>query len=417
MTKCVYLIATMDTKGEELAFVRDCLVRSGVVVRTVDVGTKNRPTVAPDITRDEILAAVPVPTPVSDRNTPPHSDRGEAIASMANALTNFLIGEVAAGKVAGLIGLGGSGGTSLITTAMRSMPIGLPKIMVSTVASGNVAPYVDCSDILMMFSVVDVAGINAVSHVVLSNAAHAMAGMVQNVVPARTSKPTLGLTMFGVTTTCVNRVRLILEEKGFDCLVFHAVGSGGRAMELLVASGLISGVLDITTTEVADEIAGGIFSCGPNRFDKLLAAGIPVVVSLGALDMVNFGAMETVPTKYHGRLLHQHNAQVTLMRTNVDENVRIAEFIATKLNQSRARLRVLVPDHGFSSLDLEGQMFYDPIADNALIDELQRRLQIDGDRQIERLSLHINSPEFADALVQNFLELWEGRSVSNHIGS
>ena len=405
MAACVYLVATMDTKGEELAFVRDCLRSTGVSVRMIDVGTKHPPSVVPDVTRDEVLATITS----SDSSPELITDRGAAIAEMAVALRHFLTAECAAGRVSGVIGIGGSGGTSLITTAMRALPIGLPKIMVSTVASGNVAPYVDCSDILMLFSVVDIAGINAVSHVVLSNAAHAMSGMVQNMVAQPKNKPTIGMTMFGVTTTCVNQVRLALENRGFDCLVFHATGSGGRAMELLVASGLISGVLDITTTEVADEVAGGVFACGPHRFEKLLNAEIPLVLSLGALDMVNFGSKETVPVLYQHRLLHCHNAQVTLMRTNNDENRQIARFIATKLNESRTPIRILVPEHGVSSLDQPGQSFYDPQADSVLFDELQNKLDVTQDRQLIRLPFHINSPEFADSLVSNFLSLWETR--------
>jgi uncharacterized protein (UPF0261 family) len=371
----------------------------------IDVGTKNPPSVVPDVTRDEVLAT----TTSSDSCPELIADRGAAIAEMSVALRYFLTAESAAGRVSGVIGLGGSGGTSLITTAMRALPIGLPKIMVSTVASGNVAPYVDCSDILMLFSVVDIAGINAVSQVVLSNAAHAMSGMVQNVVARPKNKPTIGMTMFGVTTLCVNQVRLALEKRGFDCLVFHATGSGGRAMELLVESGLIAGVLDITTTEVADEIAGGVFACGPNRFEKLLAAEIPLVISMGALDMVNFGSKETVPSHYQHRLLHCHNAQVTLMRTNREENLQIARFIATKLNESRTPIRVLLPEHGVSSLDEYGQSFYDPQVDSVLFDELQNKLDLTADRQLIRLPFHINSPEFADSLISNFMSLWDMR--------
>lgn len=410
MSAYVYLVATMDTKGEELAFVRDRLVHLGIAVRMVDVGTLQPPTMSPDIDRDQVLATAAM----EKLATTDATDRGTAIAAMAEALKVFLLKEHAAGKIAGVIGLGGSGGTSLITTAMRALPIGFPKLMVSTVASGNVAPYVDCSDILMLFSVVDIAGVNAVSQVVLSNAAHAMAGMVRHPIARISNKPTIGMTMFGVTTPCVNQVRKALEERGFDCLVFHATGSGGRAMESLVASGLINGVLDITTTEVADQIAGGVFSCGPNRFEKLLQAQIPLVLSLGAHDMVNFGAKETVPIQYRDRLLHVHNAQVTLMRTTVDENVRAARFIADKLNDSRSPVRILVPMGGVSSLDAPSQVFHDPDADRALFDELERCLVCQDDRKLIRLPYHINDPEFAEALVVNFLELWERKSALKH---
>ncbi|MFN7878155.1 MAG: Tm-1-like ATP-binding domain-containing protein [Pirellula sp.] len=415
MAGCVYLVATMDTKGEEIAFVRDCLLSAGVPTRMIDVGTKNPPTVKPDVTSSEVRATSVHNGSTVEVATYAQSDRGTAIAEMALALRDYLVAQCAAGRMSGVIGIGGSGGTSLITTAMRALPIGLPKIMVSTVASGNVAPYVDCSDILMLFSVVDIAGINSVSRVVLSNAAHAMAGMVRNVVATSPSKPTLGMTMFGVTTPCVNQVRLTLEQKGFDCLVFHATGSGGRAMELLVSSGLISGVLDITTTEVADEIAGGVFACGPDRFSRLIDAEIPLVLSLGALDMVNFGSRETVPSYYQNRMLHFHNPQVTLMRTNIEENRQIARFIATKLNKSRSPIRLLVPELGVSTLDQKGHPFYDPQADSMLFNELQNNLNVTVDRQLIRLPFHINSAEFAESLVSNFLSLWEKRKSAGTI--
>jgi uncharacterized protein (UPF0261 family) len=275
--------------------------------------------------------------------------------------------------------------------------------MVSTVASGNVAPYIDCSDITLMYSVVDIAGLNAVSTKILGNAAHAMAGMVGYSTGQIASRKAIGMTMFGVTTPCVNRVRELLEAEGYDCLVFHATGAGGRAMEQLVASGLISGVLDITTTEVADEIVGGVFPCGPHRFDQLLAARIPLVLSLGALDMVNFGAKETLPPQFHERRLHVHNPQVTLMRTTAEENRLIARFIAEKLNRAQAPWRLLIPEHGVSSIDLPGQPFYDPQADAALFAELEKCLQVSSERQLIRLPYDINAPEFSQALVDHFL--------------
>lgn len=412
MSKFVYLVATMDSKGTELAFVRDRFRSLGIAVRMVDVGTLDPPTVVPDVARDEVLAAVtetaqgPDAGPVPGCRDLAQTDRGQSIAVMAEALRAFLLRELALDRVSGVLGLGGSGGTSLVTTAMRALPIGLPKLMVSTVASGNVAPYVDCNDITMMYSVVDVAGLNAVSEVVLANAAHAMAGMVQHPRPPRPKRPAVGMTMFGVTTPCVDQVRQRLELEGFDCLVFHATGTGGRAMEQLVAAGLISGVLDITTTEVADQIVGGVFPCGPHRFEKLLQAKVPLVISLGALDMVNFGALETVPTAFRERRLHVHNAQVTLMRTSIEENRQIAGFLADKLNCSTAPVRVLIPEGGVSLIDKPGEPFFDPQADTALFDELERRLQTgSSDRRLVRLPVHINAPEFAQALVDHFLEL------------
>jgi len=400
MQPAIYLIATMDTKGAELAFVAGRLRRAGCRVRMVDVGTLDEPAVTPDVRRDQVLQAGGM-----DLASLQSNDRGKAVAHMANALKAYLLNETAAGRVQGVLGLGGSGGTSLVTTAMRALPIGLPKLMVSTVASGNVAAYVDCSDITMMYSVVDVAGLNAVSEVILANAAAAMAGMASQPGLEHKTRPAVGMTMFGVTTPCVSRVRQQLEAQGYDCLVFHATGAGGRAMEQLVGSGLISGVLDITTTEVADEVVGGVFPAGPHRFETLIKSRVPLVLSLGAVDMVNFGAMETVPDRFQGRKLHVHNAQVTLMRTTPEENRQIGRWIARKLNQSTAPLRLLVPEGGVSLLDLPGQPFYDPEADAALFDTLQQELHATPDRQLIRLPWAINAPEFADALVRHFHEL------------
>jgi uncharacterized protein (UPF0261 family) len=332
-------------------------------------------------------------------------DRGAAVAAMGIALCNFLVSEHAAGRVAGVIGLGGSGGTALVTAALRALPVGLPKVMVSTVASGNVGPYVDCTDITMMYSVVDVAGLNAVSRPVLANAAHALAGMVAHRLKDGADRPAVAMTMFGVTTPCVDAVRKELEARGFDGLVFHATGAGGRAMEKLVASGLVRGVLDVTTTEVADEVVGGVFPAGPARFDAILQSGVPYVVSLGALDMVNFGAPETVPPQFRGRLFHAHNPQVTLMRTTADENRQFARWIAAKLNRSTAPLVVLVPEKGVSALDAPGRPFHDPAADAALFDELEAAIEATPARVVRRLPLHINDPAFARALLDTFAEV------------
>lgn len=400
MEPAIYLVATMDTKAAELAFVANQVRQAGCSVRMVDVGTHGPPTVAPDINRETVLEAVGNSAEVLAKQ-----DRGAAVGRMAEALRAFLVKENALGRVQGVLGLGGSGGTSLITTAMRALPIGLPKLMVSTVASGNVAAYVDCSDITMMYSVVDVAGLNAVSEVILANAAAAMAGMASQPQREKKTRPAVGMTMFGVTTPCVSRVRQQLEAQGYDCLVFHATGAGGRAMEQLVGSGLISGVLDITTTEVADEVVGGVFPAGPHRFETLIKSRVPLVLSLGAVDMVNFGTIETVPPQFRQRKLLVHNAQVTLMRTTAEENRQIARWIAHKLNQSTALLRLVVPEGGLSLLDLPGQPFYDPEADAALFDTLAQELQTTPDRQLIRLPWAINEPEFADALVQHFQEL------------
>lgn len=392
MPSAVYAIATMDTKGDELAFVVDCLRSAGVTVRTVDVSTGESVVKRADVSRESL----------ADGQVIQSCDRGTAIAKMSTSLTNFLQIEAAEDRVAGVIGLGGSGGTSLISAALRKLPIGLPKLMVSTMASGNTAAYVGCSDITMMYSVVDIAGLNVVSQRVLSNAAHAMAGMVLNKNDSASSKPCLGMTMFGVTTACVTVVREALELQGNDCLVFHATGTGGRAMEQLVASGLIEGVLDITTTEVADEVVGGVMPGGPARLDAAIQAQIPMVLSLGALDMVNFGARSSVPSQFQGRNLHEHNAEVTLMRTSVEDNRLIGRWIASKLNRSQSPVTVVIPEAGVSALDAVGMPFYDPAADAALFETLESCLTPSDHLRIVRLPCHINSPKFSEALVDEF---------------
>jgi uncharacterized protein (UPF0261 family) len=400
MAKAVYAIATMDTKGEEISFVADALRAARVEVRLVDVGTLAPPTFKPDVSREQVLSLGAGKTP-EDLS----SDRGQAVSTMSEALRVFLLSEAEQSRVAGVIGIGGSGGTAIVTTAMRALPIGMPKLMVSTMASGNVAPYVDCSDITMMYSVVDIAGLNAVSRRVLGNAAHAMAGMVTQDDFVDDARPTLGLTMFGVTTECVTAVRQQLELKGHDCLVFHATGSGGRAMEKLVASGLIQGVLDLTTTEVADEVVGGIMPAGKDRFDITIEKGIPFVLSLGALDMVNFGSAETVPSRFKGRKLHVHNPQVTLMRTSAQENRQFAQWIANKLNRATSPVVVLIPEKGVSMIDAVDQPFHDSVADAALFDELESCLNQDSIRKLVRLPYHINDAAMATAIVKAFLEL------------
>jgi uncharacterized protein (UPF0261 family) len=383
--------------------VAKCLRSAGVPVVTIDVGTLSSPVDSPDVDRTTVAGCHP--SALGRAAALEHADRGCAIAAMSQALECFLLGEHQAGRVAGVIGLGGSGGTALITPAMQALPIGVPKVMVSTVASGNVAPYVGTSDIMLMYSVVDVSGLNAVSRRVLSNAAGAMAGMVENQAEPGTHKPTLGMTMFGVTTPCVTKVREALEARGYECLVFHATGSGGRAMEKLVESGLIEGVLDVTTTEVADEVVGGVLPCGRDRFEAILRAKIPYVLSLGALDMVNFGARETVPEPFRSRLLHVHNAQVTLMRTTPDENRQCARWIAAKLNHAVVPFEVLIPEKGVSALDAPGQPFFDPEADAALFDELEKAILPAPGRSIRRLPLHLNDPAFAQALVESLGKL------------
>jgi uncharacterized protein (UPF0261 family) len=401
MPAAIYAIATMDTKGQELAFVAQAIGRAGLAVRTVDVGTQSTPTVQPDIMRDQVASCHPQgATFVLSRK-----DRGQAVTAMSEALVSFLAKAFATGEISGVIGLGGSGGTALIAPALRALPIGFPKLLVSTVASGQTSPYLGCTDITLMPSVVDIAGLNSVSNRILSNAAYALVGMVTHPPAEQVNRPTIGMTMFGVTTPCVTAVRRALEASGNDCLVFHATGAGGQAMEKLVESGLIGGVLDITTTEVADEVVGGVFRAGPARFDAILAKAIPYVLSLGALDMVNFGAMETVPSQFKGRKLHVHNAQVTLMRTTSEENRLFARWMASKLNRSVSPLILLVPEKGVSLLDAPSQPFYDPEADQALFSELEKSIQQTAQRQIRRLPYHINDEAFASALVSAYGEV------------
>ena len=402
MTKpSIYALATMDTKGEEIDFIAEQIRAAGARVVTVDVGTKDPPTTPAHVSRETVAA--------HGTNVLGKTDRGQAVAAMADALVRFILSEHAAGKISGVIGVGGSGGTALIAPSMRALPVGLPKVLVSTVASGNVAPYVGCSDIAMMYSVTDVAGLNRVSRVVLANAARAIGGMTaaRHLEATVNEAPAVGMTMFGVTTPCVTAVRKLLEANhDYDCLTFHATGTGGQAMEKLVESGLIDGgVIDVTTTEVADYLAGGIFACLPTRFDVILQRRIPFVLSLGAMDMVNFGARETVPAKFEGRKFHIHNPQITLMRTTPDENRQAARFIASKLNRATAPWTLLIPENGVSALDAKGQPFWDPHADAALFNELEATVEPRPGREIRRLPLHINDPQFAQALVSAFSEV------------
>jgi uncharacterized protein (UPF0261 family) len=307
--------------------------------------------------------------------------------------------------VGGLIGAGGSGGTALIAPAMRALPVGLPKVLVSTVASGDVAPYVGASDIAMIYSVTDVQGLNRISRQVLGNAAHALAGMMLNAtrIPEGGAKPAVGLTMFGVTTDCVQRVAAGLAD--YDPLVFHATGAGGRSMEKLIDSGLITAAIDLTTTEIADMLVGGVFPATDDRMGAVIRTGIPYVGSVGALDMVNFGARETVPDRFADRLFHVHNPQVTLMRTNPAENRRFGAWIAARLNAMTGPVRFLIPEGGVSAIDAPGQPFHDPEADAALFAALEEATEQGENRRLIRLPHNINAPEFADAVLSNFHEI------------
>lgn len=393
----IYVVATFDTKAEEARFIAKALRDDGAAAVLIDVGTLNPPTAEPEIDRTRVAEF----HPDGAGAVLGHDDRGKAIAAMSQALRGFLVDAQRSGRCAGVIGLGGTGGTALIASAMRALPIGFPKLMVSTVASGDTSSYIGTSDITMMFSVVDVAGLNRVSRQIYRNAAAAIAGMARVKIGAGDGRVALGMTMFGVTTPCVTRVRQFAEDAGYDCLVFHATGVGGRAMEELVASGFISAVIDITTTEVADEVVGGVFAGGPSRLDATLEKGLPYILSLGALDMVNFGPVDTVPERFKGRQFHIHNSSVTLMRTTAEENRAFAQWIARKLNaHPDSEFTLLIPEGGVSELDKPGNPFFDPVADAALFDELERLVETGSGRSIVRHPFHINDPAFSEVIQQ-----------------
>ncbi|MBY5164158.1 Tm-1-like ATP-binding domain-containing protein [Salsipaludibacter albus] len=396
MSGPVLVVATADTKGDELAFVADRVRATGLVVVVVDVGTSGHASSA-DVTPDDLAEHHPDgPGAVAS------DDRGEAVTAMGDALAAWVAG---LDEVGGIIGLGGSGGTALITPAMRGLPVGVPKVMVSTVASGDVAPYVGASDIAMVPSVADVAGLNRITRVVLANAAASIAGMVAADPPAgHDDLPAVGITMFGVTTPAVQAITGLLGD-GHEPLVFHATGTGGRSMEKLVSSGMLASVIDLTTTEVCDELMGGVFTAGPTRFDVYADHPVPYVGSVGALDMVNFGARDTVPEHYDDRLLHVHNANVTLMRTTVEENARMGAWIADKLNAVAGPVRFLLPEGGVSMLDAPGQPFHDPRADAALFDALEDGFTATDDHRLVRLPHHVNDDAFAEAVVAAHAEI------------
>ena len=396
------VVGTCDTKGEDLRFVKGLLEKANVAVKLVDVGTKSNDKPA-DITSAQVASYHPHGTSAVTK----HIERGQAIAAMSEAFAAFV--EKHKEEIAGMIGVGGSGNTALVTPGMRRLPIGVPKIMVSTVASGNVAPYVGPTDIAMLYSVVDIAGLNSISRRVLGNAANMLAGALRFKIPdARVAdKPAIGLTMFGVTTPCVNRVVDALRGQ-YECFVFHATGTGGQTMEKLVDSGRLAGVIDTTTTEVADLLMGGVMSAGEDRLGAIIRTRLPYVGSCGALDMVNFGGLETIPHKYKKRKLHVHNAQVTLMRTTPEENRAMGEWIGKKLNQMEGPVRFLIPEKGVSLIDIEGAPFHDAKADAELFKALERTVRQTADRKLIRLPYAINDPGFADQLLPNFAEIVRG---------
>jgi uncharacterized protein (UPF0261 family) len=396
----VYVVGTGDTKAGELEYVKRLIEAAGVAAKFVDVGTTEHESTA-DVTPHEVAAHHP-----DGADAVWSDDRGAAVAAMAVALEAYILANV--DDVGGIIGAGGSGGTALVTPAMRALPVGVPKLMVSTVASSNVAPYVGPSDIAMMYSVTDVAGINRISRQVLGNAAHAMAGMVANDVAAGTDDlPPVGLTMFGVTTPLVTR---LAEELGgrYDPLVFHATGTGGQSMEKLVDSGMVVAVLDMTTTEVADHLVGGVFSAGLDRIGAIARTGVPYVGSVGAVDMVNFGALDTVPGEFADRKRPVHNPRVALVRCTADESRALGEFIAEKLNACDGQVRFLLPEGGVSLIDAPGQPFYDPDADEACFAAIEANVVQTERRTVTRVPANINDEAFVVAVLAAFDDVMSG---------
>jgi uncharacterized protein (UPF0261 family) len=398
----VVLLGTLDTKGAEYAFLRDRVRARGCDVILVDGGVTG-PSPLADIDADVVAAAAG-----EDRAAlAAQGDRGPAMAAMTRGAVEVVRRLHAEGRLDAILGLGGSGGSSLVSAAMQALPIGVPKLLVSTMASGDTRPYVGTSDIAMLHSVVDIAGINGISERILDNAAAAAAGMArasEAFIPSHTGRPLIGTTMFGVTTPCVTAAREILEAKGYEVLVFHATGAGGRAMEALMRSGFITGSLDITTTELADELVGGVLSAGPDRLEVAGALGIPQVVSVGALDMVNFGPLDTVPAAFEGRNLVVHNATVTLMRTTEAECVELGRLLARKLNAARGPLAVFIPTEGVSMIDAPGEPFHDPAADAALFGELRAGLR--PGVEVVEMATNINDPAFARAMAERLDELY-----------
>jgi len=393
----VYVIGTCDTKGAELAYAAERVRASGAKAVVVDISTTPSPGGA-DISPQEIAES----HPQGSSAVLGLRDRGQAVAAMGEALTRWLVTRRDIGAV---LGLGGGGNTSIVTAAMRALPIGVPKLMVSTMASGNVAPYIGPTDIAMMHAVADVAGLNAITRKVIGNAAHAAAGMALNAVPeVHDGKRAVGLTMFGVTTEAVTQIRARIEDD-WECFVFHATGTGGQCFEKLIDSHLLSAALDITTTEVADHLFGGVLPCTDDRFGAVIRSLIPYVGSLGACDMVNFGPRETVPATYAERQFYIHNPQVTLMRTTLQENRAIGAWIVERLNRMEGPVRFLLPLRGVSAIDAAGKPFHDPAADAALFDAVRKGWKPAANRRLIEIDAHINDAAFADAAVSAFTEI------------
>jgi len=391
------VVGTFDTKAEELLYLRDRIRAQGVAVLAVDVSTTRHAVAGADVSAAQVASHHP-----GGAGAVFTGERGTAVAAMAYALVAYVLQHAG---LAGVIGAGGSGAAALVSPAMRALPVGLPKLLVCTLASGYVRPYVGSSDIAMLYPVVDVSGLNRISRQVLANAAHGLAGMVRGwQAPPTDALPALGLSMFGVTTACVQGVTLALHGD-YECLVFHATGAGGQSLEKLADDGHLAAMVDITTTEIADLLCGGVLSAGEERLGAPIRRSLPYIGSCGALDMVNFWARDTVPARFDGRLLHVHNANVTLMRTTPQENARIGRWIADRLNRMQGPVRFLLPEGGVSALDAPGQAFWWPQANKALFDAITAHTQQNGNRRIVRVPAHINDPVFIAAVADTVREL------------
>jgi uncharacterized protein (UPF0261 family) len=391
----IAVLGTLDSKGSEHAFLANLIRAKGHEVILIDVGTGTAPTVKPDVTREDVaqLAGIDL-AEIQSRH-----DRGECVVAMSQAAPVMLAKLAKEGKIHGVVSLGGGGGTAIATSAMRELPLGFPKLMVSTLASGNVAHYVGIKDIVMMPSIADIAGLNRLSRVIFQRAAGAICGMVEASTHEENARPLIVASMFGNTTACVTESKRILEEAGYEVLVFAATGAGGRSMEALIESGMVAGVLDLTTTEWADELVGGVLSAGPNRLDAAAKAGVPCVIAPGCLDMVNFGEKESVPGNFADRTFYIHNPQVTLMRTSPSECAQLGSILAEKINRYTGPVTVMIPEKAISVISAPGQPFHDPTADAALFDALRSQCR----KPVETHALEINDPAFAAACAHKLL--------------
>ncbi len=397
MAKIVALLGALDTKGVEYQFVRQCIESRGHKSLVIDVGVLGPPAFEPDVSRRDVAQAAGVDLDELVRQ----KDRGQAVAAMARGAEVLVPKLYAQGRFHGILAMGGGGGTSVACAAMRALPLGVPKVMVSTVAGTDVSGYVGVKDIVMIPAIVDVAGLNRISRGVFARAAGAICGMLETNVPAGDDKPLVAASMFGNTTPCVEMAKALLEQSGYEVLVFHATGTGGRTMESLIEAGLVAGVLDVTTTEWADQLVGGVLAAGPTRLEAAARTGVPAVIAPGCLDMVNFWAPDTVPPKFQGRRFYQHNPNITLMRTTPEECHRLGEILAEKLNQSTGPVTVLVPLQGLSMIDAPGGPFWWPEADQALLHALKTHLR--PDIPVVEMNVNINDPAFATQCAETLL--------------